>query len=108
MNPQADNLAHRLLLYLNRILHSGPPSALQQLMHEAVHFVIRGGKFMRNKNLATRIASAFASLAILLAAIAFAGCERKERVLDVRTPAGDVKVDRNIDNGKVEVQTNNR
>ena len=30
----------------------------------------------------------------------------KERVVDVRTPAGDVTVDRNVDNGNVEVKTN--
>ena len=34
------------------------------------------------------------------------GCQRKERVVDVRTPAGDVTVDRNVDNGNVEVKTN--
>ncbi len=44
-------------------------------------------------------------LSVCFAAIALAGCERKERVIDVRTPAGDVKVDRNIDNGDVEVNT---
>jgi|tagenome__1003787_1003787.scaffolds.fasta_scaffold20509587_1 hypothetical protein len=37
-----------------------------------------------------------------------AGCERKERVLDVRTPAGDVTVDRNIDNGRVDVKTRDK
>jgi len=37
-----------------------------------------------------------------------AGCERKERVLDVRTPAGDVTVDRNVDNGRVDVKTTNK
>jgi hypothetical protein len=36
------------------------------------------------------------------------GCERKERVLDVRTPGGDVTVDRNIDNGRVDVKTTNK
>ena len=44
-------------------------------------------------------------LSACVAAMVSAGCERKERVIDVRTPAGDVKVDRNIDNGKVEVET---
>ena len=45
---------------------------------------------------------------LCLAAFTLTGCERKERVIDVRTPAGDVKVDRNIDNGKVEVQTTHK
>ena len=43
--------------------------------------------------------------AVCSAAISLAGCERKERVIDVKTPAVDVKVDRNIDNGNVEVKT---
>ncbi len=44
-------------------------------------------------------------LAACPAVFALAGCERKERVIDVKTPAVDVKVDRNIDNGNVEVKT---
>jgi hypothetical protein len=44
------------------------------------------------------------ALSMCVAALALAGCERKERLIDVRTPGGDVKVDRNIDNGKVEVE----
>jgi hypothetical protein len=45
------------------------------------------------------------ALSVCLAAFMSAGCERKERVIDVKTPAVDVKVDRNIDNGNVEVKT---
>lgn len=52
--------------------------------------------------------SGLITLSICVAAFSLAGCERKERVLDVRTPAGDVKVDRNIDSGKVEVQTTHK
>jgi hypothetical protein len=37
---------------------------------------------------------------------ALSGCERKERVLEVQTPGADVKVDRNIDTGEVEVDVN--
>ena len=44
-------------------------------------------------------------LSVCFAAFMLAGCERKERVIDVKTPAVDVKVDRNIDNGNVEVKT---
>ena len=40
-----------------------------------------------------------------IAAASLAGCERKERVLDVKTPSTDVHVDRNIDTGKVEIDT---
>jgi hypothetical protein len=40
----------------------------------------------------------------------FVGCERKEKVLDVKTPAGDVEVERNKDTGevRVEVRENNQ
>ncbi len=41
-----------------------------------------------------------------LAALPLAGCERKERILDIDTPEGDVTVDRNIDTGEVEVDVN--
>jgi hypothetical protein len=40
-----------------------------------------------------------------LVASVCAGCERKERVIDVRTPAANVKVDRNVDTGDVQVKT---
>jgi hypothetical protein len=45
------------------------------------------------------------------ACIAFgivAGCERKERVLDIETPGADVEVDRNLDTGEVEVNVNDK
>jgi hypothetical protein len=43
------------------------------------------------------------AFAACVATFTLTGCERKERVLDVQTPAGDVQVDRNIDTGEVEV-----
>ena len=52
-----------------------------------------------------RFSTFLLALAVCTATFALAGCERKERVVDVRTPAGDMKVDRNIDSGKVEVET---
>jgi len=42
-------------------------------------------------------------LVACLGALAVAGCERKERVVDVKTPGTTVTVDRNVDTGKVEV-----
>jgi hypothetical protein len=39
---------------------------------------------------------------------ALGGCERKERVLDVTTPEGDVSVDRNIDTGEIEVDVTDK
>lgn len=44
-------------------------------------------------------------LCICIAATISVGCERKERVIDIKTPGADVKVDRNIDTGGVEVKT---
>ena len=38
----------------------------------------------------------------------FNGCERKERVLDVETPEGELEVDRNIDTGEVEVNVTDK
>jgi hypothetical protein len=44
-------------------------------------------------------------IAVSVAALAVTGCERKERVIDIKTPGADVKVDRNVDTGGVEVRT---
>ena len=44
-------------------------------------------------------------VAVSVVAFAVTGCERKERVIDIKTPGADVKVDRNIDTGDVEVKT---
>ena len=67
-----------------------------------------GRRSMLKPGFTIRVASGLVALAICCAAFTFAGCERKERVLDVRTPGGDVKVDRNIDNGKVEVEVKHK
>jgi hypothetical protein len=42
---------------------------------------------------------------VLLAGLGLAstGCERKEKVVDIETPAGEVEVHRDVDNGDVEV-----
>ena len=48
------------------------------------------------------------SLTTCYAAITLAGCERKERVIDVKTPAVDVKVDRNVDNGRIDVKADRK
>jgi hypothetical protein len=42
-------------------------------------------------------------LVTCLGILACTGCERKERVVDVKTPNTTVTVDRNVDSGKVEV-----
>ena len=55
-----------------------------------------------------RLTKGLIALSACFAALALAGCERKERVIDIQTPGVDVKVDRNIDNGNVEVQTDRK
>ena len=37
---------------------------------------------------------------------ALTGCERKETVIDVETPGGEVEVERNVDTGAVDVEVN--
>jgi hypothetical protein len=39
---------------------------------------------------------------------AFSGCERKERVVDIQTPGGDLEVNRNVDTGEVEVNVTDK
>jgi diaminopimelate epimerase len=53
--------------------------------------------------LATR---SFAGLALCAASVAFFGCERKEKVLDVETPGGEVEVERSTTDGDVDVDVN--
>jgi hypothetical protein len=54
---------------------------------------------MRKRRLIGALACNF-----LIAGI-FVGCERKERVVDVKTPSTEVHVDRNLDTGNVQVDT---
>jgi hypothetical protein len=35
--------------------------------------------------------------------VVIAGCERKEKVLDIETPGADIEVERSVDDGDVEV-----
>ncbi len=47
---------------------------------------------------------AYARLLVLAAAcFVFAGCQKKETVVDVKTPIGDVEVTKDTSNGDVEV-----
>ena len=41
---------------------------------------------------------------VALPTLSFVGCERKEKVIDVETPAGEIEVERNIDTGEVDVE----
>lgn len=52
----------------------------------------------------TRVAM---SLALTVSAVMIsAGCERKEKVVDIQAPGTNVEVERNIDTGEVEVEAN--
>lgn len=44
----------------------------------------------------------------LAAVFSSAGCERKERVLDVETPGVDVEVERNKDTGRIDVEVDRK
>jgi hypothetical protein len=50
-----------------------------------------------------RLGIGFVLLGVCVGLFASSGCSRKERVADVQTPVGDVKVDRDKTNGDVEV-----
>ena len=45
---------------------------------------------------------------ILSVASLTAGCERKEKVLDIETPEGSIEVERSRDTGEIEIETENR
>ncbi len=53
----------------------------------------------------TRIAARFVFTMAACAgmAITLTGCERKEKILDIKTPAGDIEVERSTDTGKVDI-----
>ena len=51
-------------------------------------------------------ASLYATL-LIAASLLTVGCERKEKVLDIETPAGEVEVERDND-GNVDVEINKK
>ena len=50
----------------------------------------------------TLIAAGMLGLASLTA-----GCEQKEKVLDIETPEGSIEVERSRDTGEIEIETEN-
>jgi hypothetical protein len=52
------------------------------------------------------LAAGMVVITALLGTLGLAGCERKEKVVDIETPGADIEVERNIDTGEVEVETN--
>jgi hypothetical protein len=55
---------------------------------------------------ANRLLSAAIATVATLGTIGLTGCERKEKIVDIETPGANVEVERNIDTGEVEVETN--
>ena len=55
---------------------------------------------MRTKRIGTFLAAACLAALTIVSAV---GCERKEKVVDIETPIGDVKVERDKSNGNVDV-----
>jgi hypothetical protein len=43
-------------------------------------------------------------MALAVGALALGGCQRKEKVLDVKGPGGEIKVEKNVDTGQVDVK----
>ena len=62
--------------------------------------------FMKSFKSQRWLVTSVLAVASTVGALALSGCERKERVLDIEAPGVDVEVDRNIDTGEVEVETN--
>jgi hypothetical protein len=66
----------------------------------------------RMTGLRARLTISAVAVAASVGIFPLAGCERKERVVDVQTPIGDVKVDKTVqpdgDTSGVEVNTNTR
>lgn len=48
-------------------------------------------------------------VAFVVCSLAFAfGCEQKEKVLDIETPALDIEVEKSSDNGEVDVKIDDK
>ena len=66
----------------------------------------------RASGLRARLMTSVAITTCFFSVFALTGCQRKERVVDVKTPIGDVKVDKTVepdgDTSGVEVNTNTR
>ena len=60
------------------------------------------------RNLFTKSLASTLLVALCLGACALGGCARKERVVDVQTPGGDLHVDRDKDTGAVEVKVHDK
>jgi hypothetical protein len=55
-----------------------------------------------------RLAAGLMVAAASLSVFGITGCQRKEKVVDIKAPGVDVEVERNVDTGEVEVDANKR
>jgi hypothetical protein len=53
-----------------------------------------------------RYSASFAIALMCLSMTALIGCDQKEKVIDIETPAGDIQVERSKSSGKVDVDIN--
>jgi hypothetical protein len=63
---------------------------------------------MRNGGLNARLGICLIAVGTCFSLFALSGCERKQRVVDVETPVGDVKVDKGVESGNVDVKVNSK
>jgi hypothetical protein len=49
-----------------------------------------------------------AATALILTAGLLAGCERKEKILDIETPEGGIEVERSLDSGEIDVEVEDK
>ncbi len=58
------------------------------------------GRIWRASKLAMVLGASVASASV------FGGCERKEKILDIETPRGEIEVERSKETGRVDVEVN--
>ncbi|MEX0939146.1 MAG: hypothetical protein WDZ59_14895 [Pirellulales bacterium] len=53
-------------------------------------------------------AALLGAMALFVGVVPFTGCEREENVLDVETPDGELEVNRDKDDGSIEVEVDDK
>jgi hypothetical protein len=73
---------------------------VEQLRAGIIDFLnLRKGKILNSWN----NIRFFVASAMIAAAMITGGCERKETILDVETPRGELEIERSVDSGQVDV-----
>ncbi len=47
-------------------------------------------------------------LFVVMIFVIASGCERKKKIVDIETPAGQIEVERSVDSGKVDVEVTDK